>query len=305
MSLANKPIKVVILVGILILAGWSFVNGAIGAVFFEREPFLEKPHVSLIPHAIATSSIELGSPTQAFAITNTLLSSWITTLVLITIFFLATRNMKLVPSGLQNLMEFAVESLYNFVTSVAGEMYGRKFFPMIATILFFVLLNAWIALVPIYQSLSFIDQGDGHVIAHALKPAATDVNMPLALGLISFIWFEFWGFKGHGIRYLSEFFRFGQLLKGNIGMGLIDLFVGILEFFGHIIRMVSLTFRLFGNLTAGEILLLVMGFLMSFIAPLPFYGLELLVGFIQAVIFASLTLVFAFVAVSPHEGEEH
>lgn len=304
MSLTKKPIRMVILIGILIAVGWAFVNGAIGVVFFGGEPFLEKPHVSLIPHALATSGLELGGATQAFAITNTLLSSWITTFVLIAIFFLATRNMSMVPKGIQNLMEFAVESLYNFVISVAGAEYGKKFFPLIATILFFVLFNAWLALIPIYQSLAYVSN-DGNVVAHFLKPAGTDVNMPLALGLISFVYFEFWGFKAHGIRYLGEFFRFGQLLKGNIGMGLVDVFVGILEFFSHIIRMISLTFRLFGNMTAGEILLLVAGFLMAFGAPLPFYGLELLVGFVQALIFAGLTLVFAVVAVASHEGEEH
>lgn len=304
MSLTKKPIKMIVLIGFLIAVGWAFVNGAIGVVFFGGEPFLAKPHVSLIPHALVTSGIQLGGAAQAFAVTNTLLSSWITTLFLIAIFFLATRNMKMVPRGIQNLMEFAVESLYNFVVSVAGAEYGKKFFPLIATILFFVLFNAWLALIPIYQTLSYMDN-DGHVVAHFLKPAGTDVNMPLALGLISFVYFEFWGFKGHGIGYLKEFFRFGQLLKGNIGMGLVDVFVGILEFFSHIIRMISLTFRLFGNMTAGEILLLVAGFLMAFGAPLPFYGLELLVGFVQALIFAGLTLVFAVVAVAPHEGEEH
>jgi F-type H+-transporting ATPase subunit a len=304
LSLTKKPIRMVILIGILIAVGWAFVNGAIGVVFFGGEPFLEKPHVSLIPHALATSGLELGGATQAFAITNTLLSSWITTFVLIAIFFLATRNMSMVPKGIQNLMEFAVESLYNFVISVAGAEYGKKFFPLIATILFFVLFNAWLALIPIYQSLAYVSN-DGNVVAHFLKPAGTDVNMPLALGLISFVYFEFWGFKAHGIRYLGEFFRFGQLLKGDIGMGLVDVFVGILEFFSHIIRMISLTFRLFGNMTAGEILLLVAGFLMAFGAPLPFYGLELLVGFVQALIFAGLTLVFAVVAVASHEGEEH
>ena len=305
MSLTKKPIRTIILIGVLIAAGWAFVNGAIGVVFFGGEPFLEKPHVSLIPHALATSGVQLGGASQAFAVTNTLLSSWVTTLVLIAIFFLATRNMSMVPKGIQNLMEFAVESLYNFVVSVAGAEYGKIFFPLIATILFFVLFNAWLALIPIYQSLSYINNDTGQIVAHVLKPAGTDVNMCLALGLISFVYFEFWGFKGHGIRYLGEFFRFGQLLKGNIGMGLVDVFVGILEFFSHIIRMISLTFRLFGNMTAGEILLLVAGFLMAFVAPLPFYGLELLVGFVQALIFAGLTLVFAVVAVAPHEGEEH
>jgi F-type H+-transporting ATPase subunit a len=285
--------------GLVVLVVVGFVEGAL--IKGPEGAFVSEPHIALPAEQIAT----LGS----FSITNTLLSSWITTAVLIVLFFLATWRMSLVPRGLQNVVEVAVEALYNFVVGVAGERYGRRFFPIIATIFFFVVVNAWLGLLPIYQSLGITS--DGRIFsfeplkAHLLRPAGTDINMPLALALISFVYFEAWGLRAHGFGYLGEFVRIGGLLRGRIGMGVIDLLVGVLELFSHFIRAISLTFRLFGNMTAGEILLLVSAFLVVFVAPLPFYALEVLVGFVQALIFAGLTLVFAVVAVTPHEEEGH
>ncbi len=147
-----------------------------------------------------------------------------------------------------------------------------------------------------------------------LRGANTDINMPLALALISFILVEYYGFKALGIRYLSKFINIGQfwgglrqLFKGKVKSGLsgllvgaINIFTGLLEGLGELIRVISLTFRLFGNMTAGEILLLVAAFLVPWIFAVPFYGLELLIGFIQALIFSGLTLIFLLVAVTPH-----
>ena len=140
---------------------------------------------------------------------------------------------------------------------------------------------------------------------HLLRPAGTDLNMPLALAIVSFVFVEFWGIRMLGWRYFSKFIRLGAFFRGQILQGAIDLFVGLLELLSELVRIVSFTFRLFGNMTAGEILLLVTAFLIPFIFSLPFYGLEILVGFIQALIFAGLTLVFATIAIMPHEGEEH
>jgi F-type H+-transporting ATPase subunit a len=193
--------------------------------------------------------------------------------------------------------------MYSFVEGVAGRGNTRRFFPLFATMFLFVLMNAWIGLIPLYQSLGFMN--DGHFERHLLRPAGTDLNMPLALAIISFIFVEFWGIKTLGLSYFGKFFRFGALLKGRIFEGLIDIFVGVLELLSEFIRLISFTFRLFGNMTAGEILLLMTAFLVPFVFSLPFYGLELLVGFIQALIFAGLTLVFVTIAITPHhDGEE-
>ena len=128
--------------------------------------------------------------------------------------------------------------------------------------------------------------------------------MPLALALVSFVFVEALGIQAFGFRYFGKFIRVGNLLRGRIFAGVIDLFVGLLEALSELIRVVSFTSRLFGNMLAGEILLLVSAFLVAFVLTVPFYGLELLVGFVQAIIFAGLTLVFASVALTPHE-EEH
>jgi len=140
------------------------------------------------------------------------------------------------------------------------------------------------------------------VIAPLLRSVNTDVNTPLAIAIFSFIFVEFWGLQSLGLGYLGKFFNFGRLLKGN-PMGIIDVFVGLLELISELSRMVSFTFRLFGNVFAGEVLLVMMGFLVPLVLINVFYGLELFVGAIQAFVFAMLTLVFAQTAVS--HGDSH
>jgi F-type H+-transporting ATPase subunit a len=275
-------------------------NGAIGAAFFGTHELLSVPQVELA----APEVFRIGG----LGITNTILSSWVTSVILILLLVGGMRGGKLVPSGLQNFVEWIMETLYGFVEGVAGEEYGRQFFPLISTIFLFVSFNAWMALLPIYQSLGFIH--GGHIEVHLLRSAGTDLNMPLAVALISGVFVEYWGFRAHGLQYIEEFVRFRQLVGGLRKLSLLDIFsgfvdaaVGVLELLSHFIRVVSFTFRLFGNMTAGEIVLVVVAFLVSFVLAVPFYGLEVLVGFIQALIFAGLSLAFVTVAVASH-GEE-
>ena len=253
-------------------------------------------------------------PTFDFVITNTLLSAWIATLLIILIFILGTRKAKLVPGRLQNFCEILVEGLLNFVEAVVGRERGRLLLPIIATIFLFVLVNAWIGLIPIYQSLGFKE--GSNIQIHLLRPAGTDLNMPLALALISFVFVEFLGFRLLGLGYIGKFVRISSLRR-SVGaifgrrpleafQGMMDFFfVGPLEGFSELVRIISFTFRLFGNMTAGEILVLMSAFLVPFVATIGVYGLELLVGFVQALIFAGLTLVFASIAITPHEAEDH
>ena len=306
-------------VGIFVLFFVGLVIGAIGSSFKDKEGFVPKPEVHLPPqpifpaskrdeHLFATSDAEeTGGHGDAkghfeplgaleFAITNTMLSSWVATIVLLSVFIVAARRATLVPGRLQNLVEIIIEALLKFVENVVGREMGRRIFPMIATIFLFVLLNAWLSLLPIYPSLGFTD-ADGNLKAHLFRSAGTDLNMPLALALISFIFVESWGIRAKGFSYLGKFFSLGNLVRLRV----IPLFVGFLEFISELVRVVSFTFRLFGNMTAGEILVVMVAFLVPFVASDFVYGLELLVGLVQALIFAGLTLVFVSVAVAREE----
>jgi len=304
-----------VLIGILflfILFVVGFISGPLGASLFGD---LGLPSWLSVPRPEPKLPAEEVFQLFGFPITNTLLAAWFTIIVLIVIFFAATRKIKLIPSRLQTLLEFAIGGLLSFCQSVAGEKNGRRFFPIVATIFLFVLLNAWLSLIPGFGSIEVITAEGEHV--HLLRGANTDINVPLALALVSFVFVEYFGLRSHGLRYLGkfinvgQFFRsLGQLFRGKFKAGLsglfngvIDIFVGILETLSELIRIVSFTFRLFGNMTAGEILLLIAAFLVPWVMVLPFYGLELLVGFVQALIFAGLTLVFVTIAVTPHHAE--
>ena len=142
------------------------------------------------------------------------------------------------------------------------------------------------------------------LLAPYFRSVMTDLNAPLALAIVSFIFVEYWGLSTLGGGYLRKFFNFGRLVRGS-PMGIIDVFVGLLELISELSRVVSFTFRLFGNIFAGEVLLLMMSFLVPLVLVDVFYGLELFVGLIQAFVFAMLTLVFAQTAVSLHgEGPD-
>jgi F-type H+-transporting ATPase subunit a len=139
-----------------------------------------------------------------------------------------------------------------------------------------------------------------YVLAPYVRGATTDLNVPLALALISVFWTQVVGFRALGVGYLRKF-----AMPPMTGIKPIDLFIGILEFISEIAKIISFTFRLFGNVFAGMVLLFVMTFLVPFIVPLPFYGLEVFVGFMQAFVFAFLTLIFMSMAVVSHTHDEH
>ena len=144
-----------------------------------------------------------------FIITNAILSSWIASIVLVGLFVLGARKAALVPNRFQNFIEIAIEGLLNFVAGTVGREHSRLIFPVIATIFLFVIINAWIALLPIYPSLGF--KHDGIVQIHLLRPAGTDINMPLALALVSFFFVEWLGLKMLGLGYITKFVRVASL----------------------------------------------------------------------------------------------
>jgi len=307
------PVLVGISVLILALGVISLLSGALGKSLLGDIGLpgwlsVPQPHPEL-PAGVVFHLL-------GFPITNSIITAWLSIIVLVGISYAVTRRLRLIPSRLQSILEAAVGWLLNLCQEVAGKENGRRFFPVVATIFLFVIANAWLSLLPGFGSI-LITNAEGETV-HLLQGANTDINLPLALALISFIFVEYWGIRSlGGRRYLrkfvnvGQFFRsMGQLVRGRLRAGLsgmftgvIDIFVGMLEALSELVRIISFTFRLFGNMTAGEILLLIVAFLVPWVLVLPFYGLELLVGFVQALIFSGLTLVFATIAVTHHEAE--
>jgi F-type H+-transporting ATPase subunit a len=271
-----------------------------------------------------------------------MLTSWIIVGFLVVVVFLATRRWEMVPSGVQNVVEGIGEAFYNVVVGIAGEENGRRFFPIVATIFFMVVAFNWFGLLPFFGTVGEVheeehgfvfsdcgpavctqfsapgelsspsideDDADAHEqyeheveegntvgeLFPFLRAPASDLNTPLALAIVSAIAVETWAIRSLGIGYGKKFFNFSSVIA---------FFVGILELISELVRLVSFTFRLFGNIFAGEVVLVMFTFLTPVVVTLPFYGLEIFVGVIQAFIFAALTLVFAMMAVShgEHEG---
>jgi F-type H+-transporting ATPase subunit a len=307
------PVAITLGIVILAIGVVSILSGAFGQALFGNVGLPEWLSVKAPSPELPASIVFhlLGIP-----ITNTMLTACITILVLGLLFYFGTKNMKLIPSRFQSLIEFVIEYMLNLCEDIAGEKYGRKFFAIVATIFLFVITNAWISLIPGIGSIT-ITNSEGELV-ELFRGVNTDVNFPLALALISFVFVEYWGIKTLGLKYFKKFINthkftsaVGQLFKGKVKSGLaglfygiIDIFIGLIELLSELMRVISFTFRLFGNMTGGEILLLMMMFLAPFFLAVPFYGLEMLVGFIQALVFSSLTLVFANIAVSPAHAEE-
>ena len=307
------PVLIIIAAIALALLVLGFLAGGIGQKLFPGVS-LPKWIIALPPEPQLPAPVLfhfLGLP-----ITNTVIGGWITVVFLVLISWLITRRMQLVPGKLQAAFEFILGWIYDFCKSVAGEEYGRKFFPVICTIFLFVAFNAWLSLIPGFGSITITLNGAKHEL---IRGSNTDVNTPLAIALISFVFVEFWGLKTLGIKYLRKFVNaggffksIGNLLRGRVKQGFsglfsgfVDIFVGGLETLSELIRIVSFTFRLFGNMTAGEILIMVAAFLLPMVVSWLVYGLELFIGFIQALVFSGLTLAFASMAVSSHGEESH
>ncbi len=247
-----------------------------------------------IPPTLASETIfHIGS----FQVRNTLLTSLMAmAVIIIAALVLRRKKYAMIPGGFQNLVEMLIGGIFGFFDGVVGDTKKtKKFFPLVATIFFFVLISNWMGLLPGFGSIGLWEHHHGELILVPLfRSTYADVNMTFAIAAISVIatqifGFSMLGFKGYGGKF------FVNPLKNPVGS-----FVGILELMSEVSKMISFTFRLFGNVFAGEVLLLVIAFLVPFIAPIPFYGLEIFVGFIQALVFSFLTLVFVKIATTSH-----
>ena len=308
----KRGLLIGIAVVVLVLLAVGFASGPLGKSILGD---VGLPSWLSVPQPHPELPAEVVFHLFGFPITNSLIAAWITVIFLVGLSYAVTRRMKLIPGRLQSAFEFLLGWLYDFCCNAAGEENGRRFFPVVTTIFLFVGFNAWLGLLPGFGSIT-VHTAEGEV--HLLRPANTDINMPLALAVMSVIITQYFGLRTLGPRYMAKFVNVGgffrgagQVIRGKIGSGLsgmftgvIEIFVGFLELLSEFIHIVSFTFRLFGNMTAGEILILVAVFLIPWVFALPFYGLELLIGFLQAIIFGGLTLIFLTLSVASHEGEE-
>lgn len=226
-----------------------------------------------------------------FLVTNTLLLSVTVAVIIAVIALLSRRGIAILPGGLQNIIEFAVESLLSLMDSVLGERKkSEKYLPLVATIFVFILFSNWLGLMPGIGSIGLVANKE---FTPLFRSPASDLNFTLALAIITVLAVNILGILAIGTRpHLSKFFN----LKNPVGF-----FIGILELLSEFAKIVSFSFRLFGNVFAGEVLLVVAAFLIPYVIPLPFLFLELFVGFIQAFIFAMLSLVFVAIATSEEE----
>ncbi|MDD2766990.1 MAG: F0F1 ATP synthase subunit A [Candidatus Moranbacteria bacterium] len=234
-----------------------------------------------------------------FPVTNAFLIGVLVSIFLVSVTQLVVRKKTLVPRGIQNILEIIFEALLDLIESVTQDKkQARQFFPLIATIFLFVLLANWVGLLPGLGTVGLSHINDGHsTIIPFLRSTSADLNFTLALSLITVLTVQFTGIAALGIvRYGKKFFV--SPFHKPYGIGTL---VGVLELVSEVGKTISFTFRLFGNVFAGEVLLTVMLHLVPFFLPLPFMFLEIFVGFIQAIVFSMLTLVFLKMATIPAE----
>lgn len=229
-----------------------------------------------------------------FGVTNSFLMTVLVSLLLVAFSLRITKKVSLVPNRGQNALEIIFEVFLNLVETVASKK-AQKFFPLVFTFFLFIVLGNWSGLIPGVGSFGFWKTEDHQIIlVPFLRGATADLNTTLALALFSVGAIQYFGLTLLKRTYLLRFFNFQ-----NPALFL----VGLLELISDLAKVISFAFRLFGNIFAGEVLLIVMAFLIPLFIPLPFLGLEIFIGFIQAFIFALLTLVFLNVATAGH-GEE-
>jgi len=260
-------------------------------------------------HALSQKAIDLAHP-LGLPITNSMVVTWIAGIALIVFAQLATRHMRQVPSGAQNFLEWMVEGLYNFLKGILGAHLVEKTFWFFGTAFIFILTANWIGLVPGVGSIGWGHHANGHFIVDEplFRGANADVNMTLAMSLVFFACWLFWSLREIGVRqFLAELFGAKGESTGALKVLLTIVFfaAGCLEVVSILFRPVSLSFRLYGNIFAGETMLETMARvpIVGWLVQVPFYLLELLVGLVQALVFTLLTAVFTLLMCQHQKGE--
>ena len=231
----------------------------------------------------------------SFPITNTLMMAWLIIIFLALLAGVVSFKLKAIPRRLQSIVEMLFEAVLGLIESVTEDKkQARKFFPIVATIFIFVLLSNWLEVVPGLGTVGLWEVHQGEtILVPFIRSASADLNFTLAIAIISVFTVQLFGIMALGaFKYAGKFINFKNPVY---------FFVGILELFAELAKIVSFSFRLFGNIFAGEVLLMVMLFLVPYVVPLPFLFLEIFVGLVQALIFSMLTLVFLKMAVTHHD----
>lgn len=275
-----------------------------------------------------TNNLEVGHESTLFAepilhvgnftITNSLLMSWVTVIILVTFFVAAgkkaKKNVSKAPTGVHNFFEVILEQALNMADSVTGERKKTlKFLPIVLALFLFILVSNWMGLLPGVGTIGFIENGEhGKIFVPLLRGATADLNTTLAIALFSVIMSHIFGVITVGVwSHFNKFVNLKAIVAipkkfkkdpAIIMVNPIKIFVGLIEVISEVAKVASLSLRLFGNIFAGEVLLASMMAISAFLLPLPFMFLELIVGIVQALVFAILTLAFMSIATS---AEEH
>jgi F-type H+-transporting ATPase subunit a len=284
----------------------ALIGSALATSSFAAEP--AEPKEMAVPLRPA-ELVHIGK----FAVTNSMLVTWVVAVGVIIFAQVATRKIKAIPSGVQNFWEWLVESLYNFLEGIVGRDLVRKTFWFFATIFIFILFVNWFGLIPGVGTFGWGHYDPATNVFHVDRPLLrggnADLNMTTAMAAIFFLLWLIWAIQAQGIGgFLRHLFGAKGETSGilKILMAVIFFMVGWLEVISILFRPVSLSFRLFGNIYAGESILEAMSTMvpyLSWLLPIPFYFLELLVGIVQALVFMLLTAVFTLL-IAQH-GPEH
>ncbi len=255
---------------------------------------------------------------HGFPITNSLLTSWLTVLVIFILSVALRLKMKKVPGKMQHVFEVVVNGAMSLVDQVTNNRkITEKIFPLVFTIFFFVLINNWLGILPFVGSMGFYALEEGHqVFVPLFRGGTADINTTLALGVMTVIGSNIFAIIILGLwKTLNKYVRLQEL--GSVWykvrkdpsiliVATISFFVGIIEIIGEFAKIASLSFRLFGNIFAGEVLLSSMAAILAYVLPTPFLFLEVFIGLIQALIFSLLATVYFTIAAEDHSAhDEH
>ena len=272
----------------------------IGTVYFA----LAEP----VEHGLSQKAVEIARP-FGFPITNSMVVTWIVAIGLIVFAQFATRRMAQVPGGAQNFLEWLIESLYDLLESVIGAHLVEKTFWFFGTIFIFILAANWIGLIPGVGTIGWGHQtAEGFIVDQPLfRGANADLNLTMAMALFFFACWIVWALQEVGVRGMAtELFAPKGDTAGAMKLLMIVVFfaAGCLEIVSILFRPISLSFRLYGNVFAGENMLETMSTIvpgLGWLLPIPFYFMELLVGLVQAMVFMLLTAVFTLLICQHHE----